>query len=163
MKSLLLLRHAKSDWDQPGISDFARPLNKRGQKAAPLMGQFARKRRLRPDLVVSSPAERARQTAHLLVEAAAYHVEIRFDERIYEASWSRLLEIVQQLDESSSQVLMVGHNPGMEDLLLNLSGVNRRMPTAALARINLAIESWNDAAPGSGQLEWLVKPKDLEP
>ena len=127
------------------------------------MGQFARKRRLRPDLVVSSPAERARQTAHLFLEATGHQLELRFDERIYEASWARLLEIAQQLDEAASLVLMVGHNPGMEDLLLNLSGVNRRMPTAALARINLAIDSWSDAAPGIGQLEWLVKPKDLEP
>ncbi len=162
MKSLLLLRHAKSDWSQPGTPDFARPLNKRGLKAAPLMGRFARQRRLRPDLILSSPADRARQTAHLVKEAAGFHADLRYDERIYEASWSRLLEIVQQLDEATSMVLLVGHNPGMEDLLLNLSGVNRPMSTAAFARIDLNIENWNEVLPGCGQLEWLVKPKDLE-
>lgn len=144
------------------MPDFARPLNKRGLKAAPVMGQFARQRRLKPDLILSSPADRARQTAHLVKEAAGFHADLRYDERIYEASWSRLLEIVQQLDETTSMVLLVGHNPGMEDLLLNLSGVNRHMSTAAFARIDLNIESWSEVIPGCGQLEWLVKPKDLE-
>jgi phosphohistidine phosphatase len=161
MKSLLLLRHAKSDWNQPGISDFARPLNKRGIKAAPLIGRLARKRRLRPDLILCSPAERARQTAALLIEAAGFGAELRFDERIYEANWSRLLEIIQQLDESTAMVLMVGHNPGMEDLLLNLSGVNRHMPTAAFTQIKLNVEAWSEVVPGCGQMEWLVKPKEL--
>jgi phosphohistidine phosphatase len=161
MKTLLLLRHAKSDWAQPGLADFSRPLNKRGIKAAPLMGRFARKRHLRPDLVLSSPAERARQTATRFIEAIGLPLDLRFDERIYEANWARLLEIIQQLDETSTTVLMVGHNPGMEDLLLNLSGVNRHMATAAFARIDLKVENWASVVPGCGQLEWLVKPKEL--
>jgi phosphohistidine phosphatase len=161
MKSLLLLRHAKSDWAQPGVVDFARPLNKRGAKAAPVIGRFARKRRLRPDLILCSPAERTRQTAALVVEAAGFHLDLRFDERIYEASWSRLLEMVQQLEDSVSLALIIGHNPGMEDLLLNLAGVNRHMPTAAFTRINLTVENWSEVVPGTGQMEWLVKPKEL--
>lgn len=125
------------------------------------MGRLARKKQVRPDLILCSPAERARQTAALLIAAAGFTAELRFDERIYEASWSRLLEIVQQLDDAATTVLMVGHNPGMEDLLLNLTGVNRHMSTAAFARIELNVESWTEAVPGCGQLDWLVKPKDL--
>lgn len=161
MKTLLLLRHAKSDWSEAGVPDIARTLNQRGEKAAPAMGGYARKKHIRPDLILCSPAERARQTAALLIEAARFIAELRFDERIYEANWSRLLEIVQQLDDTATTVLLVGHNPGMEDLLLNLTGVNRHMATAAFARIELSVESWNEAAPGCGQLDWLVKPKDL--
>ncbi|MEO6394089.1 MAG: histidine phosphatase family protein [Pyrinomonadaceae bacterium] len=161
MKTLLLLRHAKSEWSEAGVPDFSRTLNNRGEKAALAIGNYARKNLVRPDLILCSPAERARQTAALLIEAAGFTAELRFDERIYEASWSRLLDIVQQLDVAPATVLMVGHNPGMEDLLLNLTGVNRHMATAAFARIELNVESWAEAAPGGGRLDWLVKPKDL--
>ncbi len=161
MKTLLLLRHAKSSWSDPALRDFYRPLNKRGLKAAPLIGRFMRKRKLRPDLILSSPANRARQTTELVVEAAGLETEPRFNESLYEASAVQLLEIVSQVGDDAGEVMLVGHNPGLEDLLVSLTGEARRMPTAALARISLDIERWSEVRETGGQLEWLVKPKEL--
>src|SRR5215207_4705324 len=161
MKTLLLLRHAKSSWDSPAQRDFERPLNERGLKAAPLMGRLLLKRKLRPDLVLSSPAERARQTAALLMEAARLASPLRFDERIYEATAARLVEVVSQVEEEVASALVVGHNPGMEELIQHLTGETRRMPTAALARITLNLDKWAKLREGAGRLEELVKPKDL--
>ena len=162
MKTLLLLRHAKSSWKDPNARDFDRPLNQRGLKAAPAVGRLIRKRKLQLDLVLSSPAERARQTTQLVLEAASLKTELRYDERIYEASAARLFEIVSQIDDEADLVMLVGHNPGLEDLLAALAGEARSFPTAALACITLDIEKWNKVRAGGGQLEWLAKPKELK-
>jgi len=161
MKTLLLLRHAKSSWDDPALRDFERPLNERGLRAAPLMGRFISKRKLRPDLVLSSPAERARQTAGLVLEAARLTAPVRFDERIYEATAARLVEVVSQIEESVETALLVGHNPGMEELIGLLTGETRRMPTAALARLALDTDKWAKLREGAARLEELTKPKEL--
>ena len=161
MKTLLLLRHAKSSWDDPALRDFERPLNERGLHAAPLVGRFIARRKLRPDLVLSSPAERARQTAALVAEAARLAAPLRFDERIYEATPARLVEVVSQVEESVATLLLVGHNPGMEELIELLTGETRRMPTAALARLALDTDKWARLREGTGRLEELIKPKDL--
>lgn len=161
MKTLFLLRHAKSSWQDASQPDFERPLNERGKQAAPLIGKFMREHKLRPALILCSPAERARQTIALVREAAALNVELRYDERIYAASLARLLEVVSQVDESAESVLLVGHNPGMEELLASLTGEVRQMPTATLAHINLNVERWADAERQSGELVRLTKPKDL--
>lgn len=159
MKALLLLRHAKSSWKQEDVKDFDRPLNQRGLKAAPQVGKLMRKRKLEPDLVLSSPAERARQTITMVLEAAGLDVELRFDERIYEASAARLFEVVSQIDHSASVVMVVGHNPGFEELLEALTGEACPLPTAALAWIELDLERWSKLRAGTGRLKWLVKPK----
>lgn len=161
MKTLFLLRHAKSSWADAGQPDFARPLNERGQKAAPLVGRFMRRENLLPDLVLSSPATRARETITLVAAAGKFSCEVRYDERIYEASLARLLEIVMQLEEGAGAVLLVGHNPGMEELVLHLTGEQQHMPTAALACITLNIEKWSKARAGNGHLERLIRPKEL--
>ncbi|MGB7925470.1 MAG: histidine phosphatase family protein [Pyrinomonadaceae bacterium] len=155
------MRHAKSSWDDPSLRDFDRPLNNRGLKSASLIGRFMLKRKIRPGLVISSPAKRARKTAALVIKSAQLESKPRLDERIYEASAIQLLEVISQIETSAEEVLLVGHNPGMEDLLLTLTGEVRRMPTAALARVALDIERWSDARETGGQLEWLVKPKEL--
>jgi phosphohistidine phosphatase len=162
VKRLLLLRHAKSSWGDPSLADFERPLNERGLRAAPLVGRFMRKRKLEPDLVLCSPAERARQTAALVVEAAKLSAPLRFDERIYEASPSRLAEVVSQAEEGAGELLLVGHNPGIEGLLELLTGESRSLPTAALARVALAIEKWGRLRGGAGRVELFVRPKDIE-
>lgn len=162
MKTLLLLRHAKSSRKDNGVRDFDRPLNQRGLKAAPSIGRSIRKRKLQPDLVLSSPAERARQTTQLVFEAAGLKTEVRFDERIYEATGARLFEIVGQIEEDANVAMLVGHNPGLEELLEALTGKAHNLPTAALACIELNIEKWNKVRAGGGQLEWLVKPKELK-
>jgi phosphohistidine phosphatase len=140
MKKLLLLRHAKSSWDDASLPDFDRPLNERGQRAAPLVGEFMRERKFHPDLIVCSPAKRTRETIALVLEAAAVEPPIRYDERIYEASVGHLLEIISQLEDDKTEVMLVGHNPGFENLLERLTGKTERMPTAALARIALNAE-----------------------
>jgi phosphohistidine phosphatase len=162
MKTLLLLRHAKSSWKDTGQDDFDRPLNGRGLKAAPQMGKFLRKQKVQPDLVLSSPAERARQTTALVVEAAGLAAALRYDERIYEANVERLLEVVSQIEEGAQVVLLVGHNPGLEQLLEHLTGEQEALPTAALAQISLDIEKWSKVREHSGRLERLVKPKELD-
>jgi phosphohistidine phosphatase len=162
MKTLLLLRHAKSSWKDTSVRDFDRPLNQRGLKAAPAIGRLMRKRKLQPELVLSSPAERARQTTQLVLEAAGLKTEVRYDERIYEASAARLFEIVSQLDDEAEVVMMVGHNPGFEELLEALTGTGRSLSTAALACIELDIERWSKVRAGENQLAWLVRPKELK-
>ena len=162
MKTLLLLRHAKSSWKDTSVKDFDRPLNQRGLKAAPAIGRLMRKRKLQPELVLSSPAERARQTTQLVLEAAGLKTEVRYDERIYEASAARLFEIVSQIDEEAGMVMMVGHNPGFEELLEALTGEARSLSTAALACIELDMEKWSKVRAGENHLAWLVRPKELK-
>jgi len=162
LKKLLLLRHAKSSWDNAALADFDRPLNERGLRAAPLVGRFMRERKLRPDLIICSPAERARETASLVIEAAGLDAPLRFDERIYDATSTRLAEIVSQIEDAAGEALLVGHNPGFEELLERLTGEARRMATATLASITLDIEKWNKLRDGCGRLEWIVKGKELE-
>jgi phosphohistidine phosphatase len=161
MKKLLLLRHAKSSWEDASLPDFERPLNERGLRAAPLIGKFMRERKIRPDLVICSPAKRTRETIALVLEAAGFETEIRYDERIYEASLASLVEIVAQVEDDKAEIMLVGHNPGFENLLERLTGENERMPTAAFACIALDSEKWGEAAAKGGQLEWLVKAKEL--
>lgn len=161
MKTLYLLRHAKSSWDDPGLKDFDRPLNKRGLKAAPKVGAYMLKEKIRPDVILSSPALRAQQTTHVVCEAAGLSALINFDERIYEASVQRLFEIVAGFADAVNTAMMVGHNPGFEDLLAALTGESQRMPTAALACIELKTKKWSDLTGGCGKLKWLVKAKDL--
>jgi phosphohistidine phosphatase len=159
MKTLLLLRHAKSSWSDPDLADFDRPLNKRGERAAPFMGQFMRARGYVPEIIVSSPAKRAKRTSELAAEAGAFGDIIRFDERIYESSPQTLLEVISALDDSMSIALVVGHNPGMEGALTLLTGEVDRMPTAALAVIDLDVDRWADVGPGSGRLREFIKAK----
>ena len=156
------MRHAKSSWGDPSLADFERPLNERGRKAAPLVGRFMRKQRLRPDLVLSSPAERARQTAALVIEAAGLAAPLRYDERIYEATPSRLAEVVSQVEETVGELLLVGHNPGLAGLLELLAGESRHVPTAALARVALDVEKWGRLRAGVGRVELFVRPKDFD-
>jgi phosphohistidine phosphatase len=161
MKTLLLLRHAKSSWKEPGLSDFERPLNGRGLKAAPLMGRFLRRQNLPPDLILSSPAKRASQTTRLIIEAMKLAAEPEFDEHIYEASVGDLIEVISEIEDGANVVLLVGHNPGLEELLEFLTGEARQMQTAALAHLTLNIDKWSETRGRAGRLQWLVKPKEL--
>lgn len=161
MKTLLLLRHAKSSWADADSRDFDRPLNERGLKAATLMGKFIRKKKIEPGLIISSPAKRARATALLVKEGGKIAAELRFDERIYEADTETLLKVVSQIDEAVDTVIIVGHNPGMEQLLQGLTGEAQEVPTATLMQISLKLDKWSAVQEKTGFLEWLVKPKDL--
>jgi phosphohistidine phosphatase len=160
MKTLYILRHAKSSWDNPLLADFERPLNKRGLDAAPFMGEIIYKNRFKPELLLSSPAKRAKQTAVLVREVGAIEPEIRFDERIYEASPQTLVQIISELGEQADSLLLVGHNPGLEGLIRFLTGETHPMPTATLAVIDLNIENWADVAAECGTLKNLIRPTD---
>jgi phosphohistidine phosphatase len=160
MKTLFLLRHAKSSWENASLHDFDRPLNKRGLNAAPFMGEKILYNRFQIDSIVSSPAERAKQTAILVKETAIIDSSIQYDKRIYEAAAHHLLEVVSETGEDKNSVMLVGHNPGMEELVKILTGEIQRMPTAALAVIDLRINRWSEISKDCGKLRNLIRPKD---
>ena len=161
MKTLLIMRHAKSSWDNAGLSDFERPLNKRGLAAAPLMGDFSRTEHLQPALIISSPAARARQTALIVQNSAQIKSEIIFDDRIYEAGPGRLLDVIGEQENTADSILLIGHNPGLEGLIRILTGDLQPMPTAALAVIDLENVNWNDIKTSTGSLRMLIRPKEI--
>jgi phosphohistidine phosphatase len=162
MKTLYLLRHAKSSWKDDSLLDIERPLNKRGRKAAETVGRFLKKKRIIPDLVLCSTAVRARETAEIVMEAAGRSPDIHFDERIYEADPERLLEVVTQIDKAKKRVFLVGHNPGLEEFLELLTATVKSMPTGTLSKVVLETTDWAKAGDVSGTLEWIRKPKKLK-
>ena len=162
MKILLLLRHAKSSWRDEALSDFDRPLNERGKKAAHAIGRYIRKHKMMPDLVLSSPAVRARETTGIITTTAKLTAEIRYDQRIYEADPPRLVQVLSQIENNFFSVLLVGHNPGIEELISLLTGSSQHMPTAALAKIRLeGADDWSEISQAKAILELTIKPKDI--
>lgn len=162
MKTLLLLRHGKSSWDDTSLEDFDRPLNERGVADAKLSGKYARKQKLKPDLVLSSPATRAKQTAELFAATAGLKNSLAYDERIYEASARRLLQVISEFDEDYETVLLIGHNPGFADICERLTGTAKKVPTASLTCIDLDIDKWAAPKGGKGKLKWRMTPKKLK-
>lgn len=167
MKYILLLRHAKSSWDDPTLEDFDRPLAKRGIKDAPRMGAFTHKAGYLPDLIISSPAERARQTSQLFCSKADLEEEvIRWNKDFYYGSASDYLEAVKQCDEEVNTVMLVGHNPKMEETVSLICGGGKsnitRMPTAALVCIEHPAVEWKQVRAGTGRMKWMVIPKLLK-
>ena len=160
MKTLYILRHAKSSWDDHSLSDFERPLNSRGLKAALFMGSLMKERGFIPDVIVASPAMRAKQTAELVRDAAQFQPTIQFDSRIYEASVGTLVSVLSEIDNSLNSALIVGHNPGAEGLVYYLTSEITPMPTAALAAIELNIRTWNEIDGGCGTLKQVIRPKE---
>jgi len=161
MKTMLLMRHAKSDWGTQYATDFDRPLNARGQRDAPMMAAFLASHKLLPEIIVSSPAQRAKSTAEFVARERSFNGDLRFDERVYLASPSMLVDVIRDLPDAVETAMLVGHNPGMEDLLELLCGGNVRMPTAAVAGLRLYADSWRDVRAGDAYLQWLIKPKIL--
>jgi len=161
MRILYLLRHAKSSWADATLRDFDRPLKKRGREAAERVGLRMASENLSNPLIICSPAVRTRETAEIVLTSANLHVEPRFDERIYEASLRELVQIVTEIADDRDVVIMIGHNPGFEELLSFLTGEYRRMPTCALAKVGIGDVSWKDVRAGEGSLEWFIAPKEL--
>ena len=160
MKALYLLRHAKSSWIDPNLSDFDRPLNGRGLNAAPFMGELIARKGIIPDIIISSPAKRAVQTALLVKDASGMNTNIQYDDRVYEASPQTLRQIVSELDNAFDSAMLVGHNPGMEGLIRYLTGQTEPMPTAAFAVIELQVDNWNATNEACGNLQAVYRPKD---
>lgn len=161
-KTLYLFRHAKSSWDDPGLSDFDRPLTKRGDKSAPLMGKVMRARDVCPSVVICSPSKRTRQTAKMALKKAGLdEAEIVFDNGLYHATTGGLIDITKKIDDLLSTAMLIGHNPGLSELVYLLTGVEEAFPTAALACIRLNIAHWKDLKTGSGKMEWIVRPREI--
>ena len=162
MKTLLLLRHAKSSWDNERLSDFDRPLNDRGRRDAPRMGKLLIQLDMIPDLIISSSARRAVATAEQVALAVAYEGEIRYTENLYLAEPETYIELARRTDDRFASLLLVGHNPGIEELIGLLSGHAERMPTAALACFRLPIIGWRDLNSGKRyELAGVWRPKEL--
>lgn len=172
MITLLLFRHAKSDWSSPELEDHERPLTKRGTKAAPLVARHVAKERLKPDLILCSDSVRTRATlALLLPELKGLPPEVVIEERLYLASAETILDVVRKnAGEGDEKVMVIGHNPGMHALALTLIGdgdkkalkqMAMKFPTAALAVISFDTDDWADVSPARGRLLSFVIPREL--
>lgn len=165
MKELLIMRHGKSYWGNPALDDFERPLKKRGIRAAGFMGKKVGELSLSPDVILSSPAVRARETTNLFMDHCNCHPEVQWLEDIYYQDELRVLSHIQKLPDSYQRAMVVGHNPTLENLgnlFISKGIVNLKLPTAALLYITFDINHWKDVNPGSGILEWLLPPKILQ-
>jgi phosphohistidine phosphatase len=169
MRRLILLRHAKSD-RPAGVSDLDRPLNSRGKRTAPRVGEYLAAEGLRPDVVVVSPSLRTRQTWDA-VQPALKGPEPEIVQAIYEAPDSALLAVLRSTPDTAASLLMIGHNPGLQELALRLAGAGDKtgrkrltveFPTAAVAVIDFEGETWGSVAAGSGRLERFVAPRELD-
>jgi phosphohistidine phosphatase len=162
MKTLLVLRHAKSSWSDPALHDHERPLSERGRRDGPRMGRLVREYGLIPDVVISSDAVRARLTAEAVVAAARYAGEILPDRRLYLASPADILSLLRTAPGEAKTVMIVGHNPGLEELVAQVTGERQDLPTAALAQIVLPIDRWRDLTSSTrGTLVGHWRPKEL--
>jgi phosphohistidine phosphatase len=171
MKTLTLLRHAKSGWDDPVTRDFDRPLNPRGRRAARTVGAEMKARGLAFDLVLASPAKRVIETLEEVAEGFGA-ISADYDERLYLAPVATLLDIVRHAPEGIDRLLLVGHNPGMEELALRLARRDRdplrgevaiKYPTGTLAEISLPAEHWTGIREGTGRIVRFIRPRDLDP
>lgn len=171
MKTIYLLRHAKSSWDDASLSDFQRPLAPRGRKAAPRLGTYMAQHGLVPDRVLCSAARRAVETWQAVSEALGDQVEVQVREDLYHATPGSLLDAVRHLSPEVQSVLLIGHNPTFEDLALALAGsgeeealeeLDRKYPTGAMAILDFPVEDWNEVREGTGWLRAFVRPKDLK-
>ncbi len=153
MRTLLLMRHAKSSWDDEGVDDHDRPLNARGERSAPAMGQLIVDEDLIPDLVVASTAFRARATALAVAAACQWKPEVRLTRALYMAAPTTISRVVSALPDDAARVLIVAHNPGTEELVSDLARMRQAMPTAALARFDLRIQHWADIVSPSLEAE----------
>lgn len=166
MKTVLILRHAKSDWGIPGQADFERPLAKRGLEDAPRMGEVLARFDSTPDKILASPAQRAKQTAQLVAEACGYRKAIQWEESFYGGGSEDMIAALQQLPASVERALLVGHNPTLEETVALLCSPQSggeswaiKIPTAGLVCINFDIADWRELEPGEGVLQWFVIPK----
>ena len=171
MRTLMLMRHAKSSWDQPELDDLERRLAPRGREAAPLIARHIMQNGWQPDLVLCSPAARVRETWQLMAPALGDAIECKTLRTIYPGAPSRLLEVLRRAAGGIERLMLIGHNPGLGRLAADLCGtgpkkqlerLRSKFPTAALAVIEFDVERWDELAPGAGRLRAFVRPKDLQ-
>ena len=167
MKRLYLLRHAKSSWEDPKLADQDRPLAPRGRRAAGVMAEHLRRKEIAPELVLCSRSTRTRQTLTRIAPGLGESADVQIRSELYAASAADLLEALREVQDEVRSVMLIGHNPGIQDLALTLARggpeiarVRSRFPTAALATLELK-GSWCELAPGGAELTSFVRPKEL--
>lgn len=170
LKTIYLLRHAKSSWQDQGVEDFDRRLSKRGREAAKAMADYLSAQRIVPAQILCSPAVRTRETLEHMEAKLDAAIPIRFEKGIYNADAPSLLRRVRRLSDALSSVMVIGHNPGIERLALMLSGdgdatardkLANKYPTGTLAIMTAPIDHWSELGPEVARLDALVRPKDL--
>jgi phosphohistidine phosphatase len=170
VKTLLLLRHAKSSWDHPGLADHDRPLAARGRRDAPRIGRYLADIGLLPERVLCSTANRTQATWERVQAALPRELPLRLESAIYGADVAELMDLIRHQDDDCSSVMLIGHNPGLEMLADRLIGsgsqelrrdLRMKYPTAALAEIRFAIDHWAELAPHTGELLRYIRPSDL--
>jgi len=170
MKRLLLLRHAKSSWGEPGVDDHERPLNRRGETSARAMGAWLRKARIAPDLVLCSTSRRTRQTLDLLMPFHAATPTVELLPSLYLAGALTILDLIRGASDQVGCPMVVGHNPGFERLAQSLAAAGdaaalallaEKYPTGALADIAFTAARWKAVGPGQGRLAAFIRPRDL--
>jgi phosphohistidine phosphatase len=162
MKTIILVRHAKSSWKDFSLDDFDRPLNKRGKKNAPFMGQKLKEKQIMPDLIRSSPAKRARKTATAIAKAIGYpKKKILFDDKMYHAGARYLFEMVRNLDDDIETVMLFGHNPDFNDLADTLLKKNLiyNIVTTGVYCIRFDVDRWGKVLEGQGETVFYDYPK----
>jgi phosphohistidine phosphatase len=172
MKRLTLFRHGKSGWDSPVSRDFDRPINARGQRGSKLMGERALSLGMEWDHVISSPAVRCTETLDALWEGYGRILHPNWDRRVYLATGDSLLDVVHEITDGDADVLMCGHNPGMEELALMLSPdvrgdvlrdeIEEKFPTASMAVLELDLDHWADVKAATGRITHFLRPRDLD-
>jgi phosphohistidine phosphatase len=163
MKTILLLRHAKSSWKDPALPDVARPLNRRGQAAALVMGRLVKRKSLWPDLILCSTAERTRQTCAGVLQSADRSIPTRFLDDLYHCPAEGISRVLQQLPDDIQRVMIIGHNPELAEFLAFVAGFIDKFPTGGLAELTVDVETWSEMRPRQPMsLEQLWRPRDLE-
>ena len=162
MKSVILFRHGKSDWDAVYNTDHNRPLAKRGIKAAKRMGKYLAELDQMPDLVISSTAVRAKTTVQLAMESGEWSSEFKLDRSIYGGSSGTLLDLLYNINDSMGVACLVGHEPTFSSFISNCTNSGWiRFPTASMARLDFEVSAWKEIRFGQGTLAWLTRPKEL--
>lgn len=166
MKTLYLVRHAKSSWDQPGLSDFDRPLNERGKNDAPRMGDRLKEKNILPAVVISSPAKRALSTCKRICKSIGYSKEhIQTDHRLYHADEEQILDVIRRTRDSSDSLMLFGHNPGITDLANSMTREQAwiaNIPTCGVVAYRFNINSWREVHPGIGEFLFFDYPKSKD-
>jgi phosphohistidine phosphatase len=164
MKRLIIIRHAKSSWDDPDMDDFERPLNKRGERDAPRMGKRLKEKDFALDLFISSPATRALSTSEKIAEVLKFPLEkIQTDRTLYHATDETILEVVRSISDKYNQVVLFGHNPGLTEFVNQLMNQHiSNVPTCGVVSCGLPVKSWKEVTWGKGKLEFFDFPKNKE-
>ncbi len=172
MKKLSLLRHAKSDWQDPTTRDFDRPLNDKGKRVARAMGHWVAAQKIRFDHIIASPALRVQETIEYFIEGYGKRFDIDWERKIYLASSATILDVVRESDDDYAHILVVGHNPGIEDIIFDLvpdngsklrDMVEKKYPTGAFSKLHLDCNHWTELSNNPAQFETFMPPRNIDP